>query len=405
MTNLWAVFLTGLTTGGLSCLAVQGGLLASSIARQAEEDMQEELADKAGKSRGAAYEEELKMLQAKSLPKKQHVKALQKLKSKYPLSNAVEDDVRPKWHAAQPIVLFLVAKLVAYTLLGFLLGWLGSVLQLSPVMRGVLQFAIGVFMLGTALRMLKVHPFFDRFVIEPPKFITRYIRKRAKQSEGDMATPLFLGALTVFIPCGVTQAIMALAVGTGNPGLGAATMFAFTLGTTPVFFGLAYLATKLGETLQAKFLKVAAVAVLVLGLVSLEGGLNLTGSPISFAAFKDSLGTKSTKPPQATVPVASENENTPSGPMSTETNVLTIRVEDYSYEPNYLEATAGQPVKLALVTKDSYGCGRAFTVPALDIQEILPETGTTYIDIPAQKKGVLRFSCSMGMYRGQIKFN
>jgi len=29
--QLWTVLITGLTTGGLSCLAVQGGLLASSL--------------------------------------------------------------------------------------------------------------------------------------------------------------------------------------------------------------------------------------------------------------------------------------------------------------------------------------------------------------------------------------
>ena len=30
--NLWVIFITGLTVGGLTCLAVQGGLLASVIA-------------------------------------------------------------------------------------------------------------------------------------------------------------------------------------------------------------------------------------------------------------------------------------------------------------------------------------------------------------------------------------
>jgi hypothetical protein len=43
MANLAVVFLTGLTTGGLSCLAVQGGLLASSVAHQAEKDAQKAL--------------------------------------------------------------------------------------------------------------------------------------------------------------------------------------------------------------------------------------------------------------------------------------------------------------------------------------------------------------------------
>lgn len=36
--NPWAVFITGLTTGGLTCVAVQGGLLMGYLAnRQGEE--------------------------------------------------------------------------------------------------------------------------------------------------------------------------------------------------------------------------------------------------------------------------------------------------------------------------------------------------------------------------------
>lgn len=75
---------------------------------------------------------------------------------------------RPK-HVARPIALFLGAKLVAYTLLGALLGWLGSVLQLTPTVRGILQIAIGIYMVGNALRMFEVHPIFRYFVFEPPR--------------------------------------------------------------------------------------------------------------------------------------------------------------------------------------------------------------------------------------------
>ena len=38
LSQLTVAFITGLTTGGLSCLAVQGGLLASSLAHQIEQD-------------------------------------------------------------------------------------------------------------------------------------------------------------------------------------------------------------------------------------------------------------------------------------------------------------------------------------------------------------------------------
>ena len=39
MINLWTIFITGLVTGGLSCLAVQGGLLAATIAQNEEEKL------------------------------------------------------------------------------------------------------------------------------------------------------------------------------------------------------------------------------------------------------------------------------------------------------------------------------------------------------------------------------
>ena len=43
---LGLAFITGVTTGGLSCLAVQAGLLATSVARQAETDVTAQLAIK-----------------------------------------------------------------------------------------------------------------------------------------------------------------------------------------------------------------------------------------------------------------------------------------------------------------------------------------------------------------------
>ena len=346
MTNIGLVFLTGLTTGGLSCLAVQGGLLASSIARQAEQDI---------KAQALAHS------------------------------------------PARPIVLFLAAKLVAYTLLGFLLGWLGSMLQLTPAMRGIVQIAIGIFMVGTALRMFNVHSFFRFFVLEPPAFLTRYIRKKAKSSTHAIVTPLFLGALTVLIPCGVTQAMMVLAIGTGSPLLGAAIMAAFTLGTSPVFFTLAYVAIRLGKRLEARFLQIAAVAVLLLGLVSIDGGLNLLGAPISFASLNNTLKSAMTAP-------AGQQTGTNVGQAALG-NVVTITVGDRGYVPEVLRAKAGQPMKVALVTNNTHSCTRAFVFPSLGIERILPETGTTVIDLPAQKAGIVPFTCSMGMYQSYIQFD
>lgn len=339
-------FVTGLTTGGLSCLAVQGGLLASSLAYQVEQDV---LA--AGTKKG------------KRPP-------------------------RPK--TALPIALFLLAKLVAYTILGFLLGLLGSVLTLNSTVRAILLIGIGIFMVGNALRMFNIHPIFRYFAIEPPKFITRYIRRTAKNNT-DWFTPLFLGALTVLIPCGVTQAMMAVALGAGSPLQGAALMFAFTLGASPVFFFAAYLTMQLGARLEKWFMRFVAVVVLVLGLVSINSGLNLVGSPLAFPSINLAQGAQPTSETGPITPV-------PDG-------VLVLNAENYGYSPSRISAPAGRVLTLNVVTDNTTSCARAFVIPDLGVEILLPKSGTTPIQIPAQTAGtVIPFTCSMGMYTGEIVF-
>lgn len=354
--RIMVAFVTGLTTGGLSCLAVQGGLLASSLAHQIEQDYLE---------------------QSTQLTKRGNKKSLPQKRSS----------------TALPILLFLIAKLVAYTLLGVLLGWLGSFLTLSPLTRAFLMIAIGVFMIGNALRMFNVHPIFRYFSIEPPKFITRYIRRTSKGT--DTFTPIFLGALTVFIPCGVTQAMMAAALATGSPLTGAAMMFAFVLGTSPVFFIVAYLTTELGSRLEKFFMRFVAVTVLILGLVTLDGGLNVMGSPLSFQNLSRNLfPSESSTAAQASSPQSAASDGQ-----------LTLQVENKGYFPQTLRADANTAIKLNLVTNKTYSCARDFVIPALNYYQLLPDTGSVQVNIPAQPAGTrMFFTCSMGMYTGMIIF-
>ena len=346
MTSLLVAFITGITTGGLSCMAVQGGLLASSLANQVEKDL--------GKT---------------SRKGKSH-----------------------RLQIAFPIVLFLAAKLIAYTLLGALLGGLGQVLQITPVTQAILQFIIGIFIIGNALRMLNVHPIFRFFNFEPPSFVTRFIRKKAK-SKDHWVTTVFLGFLTVLIPCGVTQTMMAAAVASADPLTGAALMFAFVLGTSPVFFALSYLATRLGALAEKYLVRIVAVAMLILGILSFDTGLNLLGSRVSLTRLTGTLF--STPVASAIIPGSTQ-----------ESNVLTLNAEDNGYRPRTLHAPAGTEVTLNVVTNETYSCSRAFLIPDLDYGVILKATGTEAVQIPPQPQGtVMAFTCSMGMYTGEIVFD
>ena len=349
--NLIVAFLTGLTTGGLSCLAVQGGLLASSLAYQLEQDM--------------------------------------KMHGKQP---RLARKFRPR--IAEPITLFLIAKVVMYTLLGFILGALGSIFQFSPTISAMLMIVIGLFMLGNGLRMLNVHPVFRYFMIEPPSFLTRYIRKKSKNGASRM-TSLFLGAMTVLIPCGVTQAVMAAAIGTGNPMQGATLLLAFTLGTTPVFFAVSYFATRLGATIEKYFTRIVAVTLLVLGFVSINSGLNLVGSPFSVTnLYKTMRG-------EAEILEPSPVDWTGAGQAGNE-----IYVTNIGYVPAVLHLPANRPVELVWVTKNTTSCALAVVVHNLKYQKVLSRTGREILSIPAQSKGtVIRYSCSMGMYTGKLVFD
>ncbi len=336
MNSVWLAFLTGLTTGGLSCLAVQGGLLASAVSTR----------------RGETNEDV-----------------------------AVSGFVT--WHA---IGMFLVAKLIAYTILGFLLGWAGSLLVLSPKVLGMVQIGTGLFMLATAARVANIHPIFRYFVIEPPRWAYRLMRGVSRDSS--LFTPALLGFTTVLLPCGVTQATMAIAVASASRLMGAAIMGAFVLGTSPIFFALG---AAVLELIKRKIFSYAAAAVvLAFSLLSINGGLGLTGS---FYTFQNIYRAATMSPEQLAA-----LDGQVAGVSVDGVQEITIDVLKYGYSPSARTVFIGSPVRLTLQTNNIDGCTRVFTVPEHRIVRTLPETGTTIVEFTPTKTGKLALSCGMGMF-------
>ena len=340
--SLLTIFLTGLFAGALTCLAVQGGLLATSIAQREENKLKESI---------------------------------------------------KKTNNALPILSFIIAKLIAYTILGFLLGWFGSLFQLSLTANVILQFAVAIFMIGTALNLLDVHPIFRYFIIQPPRFLTRIVRNQSKSK--DFFGPAILGVFTVFIPCGTTQAMMALAIGSGSPLSGAAILFAFILGTSPLFFVLGYMATRLGEAMQKRFFKVAAYALLLLAVFNLNNALALSNSSVTAESFAKNI---------YCVFSYCDDASTLGATTNIIANEQTIEIKTNGYAPDTFTVKAGEPVKITLQNNDGVGCSQAFTIPSLGIQRIVQQGSTDVISFTAPNEPTeIPFMCSMGMYRGVIQ--
>ena len=125
----------------------------------------------------------------------------------------------------------------------------------------------------------------------------------------------------------------------------------------------------------------------------MNGGLNLVGSPLSFNNLTRRILPASDGPSVSAESLPSPNDD----------NVLYVRNDGYF--PQTINVPAGQSFTLDLVTDKTYSCSRDFVIPELNYYQLLPETGTVQVEIPAQTAGTrIFFTCSMGMYTGQIVF-
>ena len=327
--NLWIIFLTGLTVGGLTCLAVQGGLLASVIAAREDEVLEK----------------------------------------------------NSRFNSLFPTGAFLVSKLIVYTALGFVLGSFGGALNISSSVQTLMQLVAGIYMLAVALNLLDVHPIFRYAIIQPPRFLTRMVRNQSKSKE--LFAPAFLGAMTIFIPCGTTLAMEALAISSGSALTGAGILFAFVLGTMPLFFGIGWITSILGESFKKGFFRLAAVALIYLSFTSVTGALAVSGVSIG-------LGNSNTQP---RVQAAQYN-----GPAQE----INLSIAASGYSPTYITAKQGVPIKLNLKTTGVYSCASAFRIPSLGVAVNMQPNDAKTVEIPAQSAGALTFICSMGMYKGVI---
>lgn len=344
-TNLWVILLTGLTVGGLTCLAVQGGLLTSVIAASEEEEIQEGINRKS---------------------------------------------------TIFPTLAFLSAKLIAYTALGFVLGAFGGAIGISQTAQIIMQFLAGLYMVVVAFNLLNVHPIFRYAVIQPPRFLTKKVRNQSKSKE--LFAPAFLGAMTIFIPCGTTLAMEALAISSANAFIGSSIMAAFVLGTTPLFFGVGWLTSILGDNFRTKFLRIAAIIVIYLGITSMNGALVASGSSFTLQSLAENFPIQ--------ISLNADNVSTDSINNTKIINGVQnvdLAITARGYTPGVIRVKRGQPVKLNLKSSDAYSCASAFRIPSLGIARNLQPNATDSVEFTPQTEGKIAFNCSMGMYRGVIE--
>lgn len=337
--SLTSVLLLGLLAGGVTCAAAQGGLLAGLVARRP------------GPGPGAA-------------------------------PARLRDDLAP-------VGGFLAGKLLSHTALGLLLGLLGTAARPGPQLRASVQLAAGVLIIAMGLGQLGV-PGLGRLSTVPAW--TRPARG-AMRSASTLA-PAALGLATILIPCGATLTVMALAVTSVSPWHGAAVMAVFVLGTAPLFTVLGYAATRARRAAGSTARRLATATgalIIVMGAYTLNGALELTGSPISASALA-----------HAADPTGQHTSTTDRVTVSGGRQTVLITATGAGYRPGELRISAGLPTTLTIRAERAHGCVRTFVIPALGIETTLPADGDTVVELGPLAPGPVAYACAMGMYTGRL---
>lgn len=303
------------------------------------------------------------------------------------LSQCVPQPLKPSSAASslKPSLLYNTGRVISYTVIGGVVGALGSVVSFSGWARGLVAIIAGVFMVIMGLNMLDIFPWLRKLNPRLPGMFARRIRQ---QRLSDTKSPLVVGLLNGLMPCGPLQAMQLYALSTGNLVAGALSMFLFSLGTVPLMFGLGALSTLLSRRFTKRMLQTSAVLVVVLGVFMFQNGLGLSGFALPQLAASN----------PAVTAAATEKiiVNIVDG-----VQLVTTGLPGGQYEP--ITVQAGIPVKWTIVAPPGSitGCNNRLVIPAYGIEKPLV-TGENIIEFTPGKSGVVPYSCWMGMIRSKI---
>jgi sulfite exporter TauE/SafE/copper chaperone CopZ len=289
-----------------------------------------------------------------------------------------------------PSIMYNSGRVVSYTILGGIVGGIGSVVSFSNITKALIAILAGVFMMIMGLNMLNIFPILRKITPQMPLFIRKFV-KSEKQGRGAFV----VGLLNGFIPCGPLQAMQIYALGTGSVLMGAMSMFFFSIGTVPLMFGLGALGGILGKKFTQSMVKVSGILVIILGFIMMGRGVALSGHRLSLPDSVSKLNSQS-------YITDGSNSNTTYVPQIEDgKQIIKSNLTEGRYQP--ITVNKGIPVKWIINAKEDEinGCNEVLIVPKYNIEKkLIP--GENIIEFTPDEEGVIPYSCWMGMIKSKI---
>jgi sulfite exporter TauE/SafE/copper chaperone CopZ len=176
----------------------------------------------------------------------------------------------------RPQAMFHVGRLMSFFILGGAIGALGSVFQIGATAMLVLGLIVALVLLVLGINLLDIFPWAKKLQLTMPTVLGARIH--ALKSVNHTLTPLLVGIVTFFLPCGFTQSMQIYALTTGGFWKGGFTMLAFALGTLPVLALLSFSSLGIYKKAQSGiFFKTAGLIVIFFALFTLINTLVAAG--------------------------------------------------------------------------------------------------------------------------------
>ncbi|MEA4870655.1 MAG: sulfite exporter TauE/SafE family protein [Christensenella sp.] len=291
-------------------------------------------------------------------------------------------------------LLYNLGRVISYTVIGGIVGGIGSVLFLSEAVKAVLLALAAIGMLLMGLSMLGWLPWW--LTPRMPKFLALRI---GKSSAGK--GPLVVGLLNGLMPCGPLQAMQLYALATGSVLTGALSMFLFSLGTVPLMLGAGALFSVLKGKFAYVIQRVSAVLVVFFAVVMAANALSLVGlrpSPV--------LET----PPATTATIQKEGDSLLQQaldkgylPATVEGGVQRVKATLNPSVYPFIIVQKGIPVELTITADQNSitGCNQTVVFPSYDVKKALTP-GDNVIKFTPDETGLVSYTCWMGMLDGRI---
>ncbi len=183
--------------------------------------------------------------------------------------------------SVRPQLMFHVGRVVAFFVLGGVIGAIGSAFTLNTSATFALSVLIGIVMLILGINLLDTFEWAKKLQPTIPKLIAKHAHEVSKFNH--TLTPLLVGVATFFLPCGFTQSMQLYTLSTGSFLTGGLTMLAFALGTLPVLALISFSSLSIQKSSHAGiFFKTAGLIVIMFALFNLINSLAVIGviSPV-----------------------------------------------------------------------------------------------------------------------------